>query len=117
MLSRRFASAFAVCAAALCLAVVSGCDSRTPIARLLDDPGQSEGKSVWIAGTTKNGVGVLNYGTFQVTDDTGTILVVSEKHGAPRDGAEVAVHGVFHAAFTVGSQTAAVIVEDQRKTR
>ncbi len=117
MTLRRFASASVVCAFALWLAVLSGCDSRTPIARLLDDPGQSEGKSVWVAGTTKGGVGVLNYGTFQVTDDTGTILVVSEKHGAPRDGAEVAVHGVFHAAFTLGSQTVAVIVEEERKTR
>ena len=104
----------------VCLLVAvlfAGCQPRTPIKKLLDDPGQYEGKTVWVAGITKDGVGVLNYGTFVLSDGSGSLIVVSETHGAPRDGAEVAVEGVFHSAFTLASQTAAVIVEKQRKSR
>ena len=117
MISRRTLTALACVIASAFLLGLTGCESRTHISRLLDDPGQYEGKTVWVAGTTKAGVGILNYGTFQLTDDTGTITVVTETHGAPRDGAEVAVQGQFRSAYTLGAHTAAVIIETRRKSR
>ncbi len=117
MTSRRIRVALACLVLSVLAVVLTGCESPTPIARLLDDPGQYEGQTVWVAGEAKSGLGILNYGAFELSDRTGTIVVVSEKHGAPREGAEVAVKGVFHAAFTVGSRTAAVIVEAERKSR
>lgn len=89
----------------------------TPIKQLLDDPSQYEGKTVRIAGSVSGAVGVLGVGAYQVDDGTGKITVVSEGGGAPRDGAKVGVEGTFRAAFTLGAQSLAVVVEKKRATQ
>ena len=54
---------------------------------------------------------------YRIDDGTGTISVVSESGGAPRNGAIVGVEGTFRAAFTLGNQTAAVLLEKKRATQ
>jgi hypothetical protein len=49
-----------------------------------------------------------------VSDGTGTLPVVSETGGAPRDGTRIGVEGTFRAAFTLGTETAAVLMEKRR---
>lgn len=106
--------AFAVSAVAM---VLSGCQTEvTPIKTLLDDPGRFDTQSVRISGTVGNSFSVLNYGAYQVDDGTGTITVVSQKLGAPRQGATVGVAGEFRAAFTLGAESAAVVMEKERFT-
>ena len=101
----------------LVVAVVAGCKgSATPIKTLLDDPGRYEKQTVRIAGKVGSSVGVLGYGAYQVDDGTGTLTVVTKEGGAPREGAEVGVEGEFRSAYTLGTQTAAVIVESRRYT-
>jgi hypothetical protein len=93
-----------------------GCGGTTPIKTLLDDPHQFDGKTVRIAGQVQGSVGALGYGAYQVNDGTGTLSVVSEGGGVPRQGAKVGVEGTFHAAYTLGSQSVAVLVEQRRYT-
>jgi len=92
------------------------CGGTTPIKTLLDDPGRYDGQTVRISGDVQNSVGVLGYGAYQVNDGTGTLSVVTQDGGAPRDGATVGVEGTFRSAYTLGAQTAAVIVEERRYT-
>jgi hypothetical protein len=99
------------------LLLVAGCKGTTPIKTLLDDPSQFDGKSVKIAGAVTGAVGVLGTGAYQVDDGTGRLVVISQEGGAPREGAQVAVKGVFRAAFTFQTETAAVLMESERYTR
>jgi hypothetical protein len=94
--------------------LLRGCGGTTPIKELLDDPARFDGKTVRIAGEVQQSVGALGFGAYEVKDATGSLPVVSETGGAPRAGAQIGVEGTFRSAFTVGSRTAAVLVEKRR---
>lgn len=93
-----------------------GCAGVTPIKTLLDDPGRFEGKTVRIAGEVQRAIGALGLGAYELKDETGSMPVVSESGGAPRVGARIGVEGTFRAGFTLGTQTASVLVEKRRYT-
>jgi hypothetical protein len=90
--------------------------SVTSIKTLLDDPSRFDHQTVRVAGTVTQSVGVLGYGAYQLDDGTGKIFVASKEGGAPREGAKVGVEGEFRSAFTIGTTTAAAIVEHSRYT-
>ena len=105
--------------AAIGVALVGALGCRTgvtPIRTLLDDPSRFDGKTVSIVGEVGRSAGVLGYGAYQVNDGTGTLSVVSQGGGAPREGARVGVEGTFQAVFTLGTQSAAVLMEKRRFT-
>lgn len=104
-------------AIAAALLLLGGCASVTPIGRLLDDPSHYDGKSVSIRGEVKQSAGALGLGGYQVSDNTGTLTVVSEHEAPPRTGATVTVKGVFQSLFTLGSRSLAVLREQSRKVR
>ena len=108
---RRLASPLSLAAALL---VLAGCASVTPIGHLLDDPGRYDGKSVKIEGVVKGSAGGLGLGTYQVQDNTGTLTVLSERGGAPRDGDKIDVQGIFQALVSLGSKSLAVLREQSR---
>jgi hypothetical protein len=94
-----------------------GCRSGvTPIKTLLDDPARFDGQVVRIMGRVGLSAGALGYGAYQVADSTGTLSVVSQGGGAPREGADVGVEGTFKAVFTLGTRSVAVLMEKQRFT-
>jgi hypothetical protein len=93
-----------------------GCRSTTSIKTLLDDPSRYDHQKVAVAGEVKESAGVLGYGGYRLDDGTGTILVVTSSGGAPRTGARVGVEGEFRSAFTIGSESAAAIMESKRFT-
>jgi hypothetical protein len=105
-----------VALALLALAALAGCRGygTTPVGRLLDDPTQFEGQVVRIAGTVGMSAGALGYGAYRVDDGTGTITVVSQGGGAPREGARVGVEGTFRSVYTLGTSSVAVILEQRR---
>ena len=112
-----FSAALAASLFVLSLAAV-GCTEKTiPIGDLTKNSGAYDGKTVQIAGTVKSAAGALGYGVYQLDDGTGTIMVVTESGGAPAQGAKVGVRGVFHSAFTIGTDVVAVVVEKERRTR
>ena len=101
----------------LALGLIAGCKGGvTPIKTLLDDPGRYDKQTVRIAGTVGGAIGVLGYGACKVDDGTGTRTVVTKEGGAPRDGAKIGVEGEFRSAFTLGTETAAAMVEKRRFT-
>jgi len=113
-LLRRFAPL--VLFAALLL---TGCKQGTPVTEiktLLDDPSHFDKQTVRVVGYVTKSAGIMGYGAYQVTDATGAIVVVTQQNGAPREGAKVGVEGEFRSAFTIGTETAAVIVESGRYT-
>ena len=98
--------------------VAVACTEKTiPIGDLRANSAAYDGKTVQIAGTVKSAAGALGYGVYQLDDGTGTMMVVTESGGAPAQGAKVGVRGVFHSAFTIGTDVVAVVVEKERRTR
>lgn len=93
-----------------------GCKGTTTIKALLDDPGRFNGQTVRIAGEVQQSAGALSIGAYQVNDGTGTLTVVSQTGGAPRQGAKVGVEGTLRSAFTMGTTSATVLVEQRRYT-
>lgn len=104
---------------AAAFALFSGaCNEKTTKVRdLLADPGKYDGQTVRITGDVHNTIGALGYGAYEVNDGTGTLPVVTQGGGAPARGAKVGVEGTFRAAYTLGVESRAVIVEKRRVAR
>ena len=103
--------------AVLGLLHVTACPGVKPISELLDDPARFDGQTVRIAGEVQESIGMLGVGIYQINDGTGTMTVVSKAgNGTPRVGAKVGVEGEFRSAFTLGSLTGAVLVEQKRRS-
>lgn len=97
------------------LAVLDGCAGTTSIGTILDDPSQFDGRNVRVQGEVTRSFGVpIVGGTYGISDGTGTLTVVTEGGGVPREGAEVRVAGIFRAVFTLGARTLAVLQERDR---
>lgn len=99
------------------LAVMACNEKTTSIKTLLADPGRYDGQTVRIAGEVENSIGALGYGAYELQDGTGTLPVVTEGGGAPARGSKVGVEGTFRAAFTLGTESRAVVVEKRRVSR
>ena len=114
---RPFIRFLLLAALGVVLVAALGCQgSVTPIKTLLDDPSRFDGQVVRVVGQVGLSAGALGYGAYQVNDGTGTLSVVSQGGGAPREGARVGVEGTFKAVFTLGPQSGAVLLEKQRYT-
>ena len=103
-------------AVATCVLLLSAC-KRTTIAEITEDPGRFEGKEVNVAGrVTSVSLGALGMGFYQIDDGTGKLYVLSEKHGAPTEGANVGVRGTVLPSFTfLGKNYATVLKESDRR--
>jgi len=112
---RRFATPLLFVGVAIAFMACN--EKTTSIQTLLSDPGKYDGKTVRIAGEVQNSIGALGYGAYELKDGTGTIPVVTEGGGAPSRGAQVGVEGTFRAAYTLGVDSRAVLVEKRRVTR
>jgi hypothetical protein len=112
--ARISSPAIAVVVSALALA---GCRATVPIGHLLDDPYQYEGNTVKIVGEVTGSVGALGHGAYALDDGTGTLIILSDERGVPRQGARVEVTGWFRSLFTVGSISAAMMLERHRHLR
>lgn len=102
--------------AALALLLLTACPGTKSIKELLDDPSRFDGETVRIAGEVKTSIGALGVGAYQVDDGTGTIIVISKAgNGTPRVGTTIGLEGEFRPAFTVGTVSAAVVMEQRRR--
>lgn len=98
--------------------VFMACNEKTTsIKTLLADPGKYDGQTVRIAGEVGQSIGALGFGAYEIKDGTGTLPVVTQSGGAPARGARVAVEGTFRAAYTLGTESRAVLVEKKRVSR
>ena len=119
-MTSRIARLLRLAAGISLVALIAGCKASnipvTSIKTLLDDPSRFDHRIVRIAGDVTRSFGILGYGAYDVEDGTGKIAVVTKENGAPRIGAKVGVEGEFRSAFTMGTTTAAAIVERGRYT-
>lgn len=119
-MTSRSSRTLRLAAAVSLVLLLAGCKASelqvTPIKTLLDDPSRFDKQTVRIAGDVTRSLGVMGYGAYEVDDGTAKIPVVTQENGAPRTGAKVGVEGEFRSAFTLGTTTAAAIVEKERYT-
>lgn len=97
--------------------LTAGCATTTSIDSLLADPMAHDGEEVRIEGEVQESVGFLQRGVYRVDDGTGRLPVLSRMGGAPRSGTRVVVEGTFRAALTVGDETLAGLVEEDREVK
>jgi hypothetical protein len=101
----------------LLVLLISGCAGVTPIRDLLNDPSRYDGKTVRIQGKVKGSVGGLGIGAYEVTDQTGTLAVVSDQSDPPRSGTDIGVKGRFDALLNLGFRSVSVLREESRSLR
>jgi hypothetical protein len=98
--------------------VATGCAGTTRIGTILDDPTVYDGREVRVEGEVTQAFNVpLAGGTYEVSDGTGSLRVVTDASAVPREGAEVSVIGTFRALFALGAETLAVLQERDRDVR
>jgi hypothetical protein len=94
--------------------LLAGCAGVTPIRDLLNDPSRYDGKTVRIKGEVKGSLGALGVGGYEVTDETGTLAVVSDRADPPRAGTDIGVTGKFQALLNLGFRSLSVLREESR---
>jgi hypothetical protein len=100
------------------LVLTAGCAGTTRIGTILDDPSEYDGRTVKVEGEVTQTIAVpLVGGTYAVNDGTGTLRVLSDEGGVPREGAEVSVTGIFRALFSLGAESLSVLQERDRDVR
>ncbi len=97
--------------------VLVACDGVTKIADVKNDPSKFRNKTVRVAGTVTNSVGVLSTGGYEIEDETGRIFVISNQ-GVPSRGAKVVVEGsVFSGAMVLGQSVGVAIRETKHRVQ
>jgi hypothetical protein len=98
--------------------LTTGCAGTTRIGTLLADPSEYDGRMVRVEGEVTQTVGIpLLGGTYSVSDGSGTLRVVTDEGGVPREGAEIRVAGIFRALFAIGAESLSVLQESERDVR
>ena len=99
----------AVCVLSL---LVTACE-RQKIGDITADPGRFEGKEVSVAGRVSGlSIGALGTGIYQIDDGTGKLVVLSEKRGAPAEGAMVGVKGRIIPTVTFMGKTYVTVLRE-----
>jgi hypothetical protein len=89
--------------------IAGACASSLKVRDLLGDPGRYNGRTVQLHGVVTRGGPVLS-GAYQLSDNTGSILVVVGESVPPRQGTSLKVQGTFRSSFSWGGQQVAAVV-------
>jgi hypothetical protein len=90
---------------------LGACAPTVRIRDLLDQPQRYDGRTVKVEGTVTRSAGLLGSGAYEVDDGTGSIFVIAQGQGVPREGAETKAKGVFRSVFSLAGRTIAAIVQ------
>jgi len=90
---------------------LGACAPTVRIRDLLDQPQRYDGRTVKVEGTVTRSAGVFGTGAYQVDDGTGSIYVITQGQGVPREGARTKAKGVFRSVFSLAGRTIAAIVQ------
>ena len=89
----------------------------TEIGRITADPSRYRDRTVRVEGRVTNAFGALSTGGYQVEDDTGKIVVISNQ-GIPSKGSKVAVSGrVMEGITLMGRSYGTAIQEHDHQVR
>jgi hypothetical protein len=94
------------------LAIFVSCGSlfSTPIGKILENPRDYADKTVTISGEVTQVFSLLIIKYFTVKDNTGEIVVITEKT-LPKPGSKMKVKGTVKEAFSLGDKSVVVIIE------
>jgi hypothetical protein len=93
-------------------AIQTGCASSLKIRDLLENPARYNGQVVQVHGVVTRG-GPIMSGAYELSDNTGTIMVILNERGAPRDGTSLKIQGTFRSGFDYDNSRIAVILKDR----
>jgi len=99
------------------LCFMSGCDkgyfeSVVPIKKLLENPRDYDNRTVTIEGQVEEVYSLLVVKYFSVRDNTGVIIVVTERI-LPKKGEKIKVKGRVADAFSIGDKSLTVFKEER----
>ncbi len=96
-------------------AILFGCSGlfSTPIGKILADPRAYAGKTVTVSGAVTQIFSLVFIKYFRVRDETGEIVVVTDKP-LPKVGTKISVKGTVQEAFSIGDQQLIVIAEQSK---
>ena len=99
------------------LVCVPACDrgyfeSPVPVKKLLENPREYESRTVYIEGEVNEVFSLLLVKYFTVKDNTGEIIVVTERI-LPKKGEKIKVKGRMVDAFSIGDKTLTVFKEER----
>jgi hypothetical protein len=81
-----------------------------PIGEILADLRTYDGQVVTVEGRVGSRISILGFKSFDLTDGTGTITIVTER-GIPGGDETVRVNGTVYEVFSIGPVSKTVIVE------
>jgi hypothetical protein len=90
---------------------LGACAPTVRIRDLLDQPQRYDGRTVKVEGTVTQSAGLLGIGAYQVDDGTGSIYVIAQGQGVPREGGRTSAKGRFESVFSLAGRTIAAIVQ------
>jgi len=107
---------FACPSAILILCLLCGCTAltATKIGDITADPRRYADREVTVSGEVMGPFSLVVVKYFTLRDNTGEITVVTQRP-LPAEGAHLTVRGTVREAFSIGSQTLLVIVEEPEK--
>lgn len=93
------------------IVVFGACAPTVRVRDLLDRPQDYDGRTVKVEGTVTRSAGIFGTGAYEIDDGTGTIFVVAQGQGVPREGARTKAKGRFESVFSLAGRTIAAIVQ------
>ncbi len=90
---------------------LGACAPTLRISDLLDEPQRYDGRTVQVEGMVTRSAGLFGAGAYQVDDGTGSIYVIAQGRGVPREGAKTKAKGRFQSVFNLAGRTIAAIVQ------
>lgn len=94
----------------IALLLLAACARTTPIKDIVDNPRDYAGQQVTVHGEVKSVFSLFVIKYFTLADASGEITIVTERP-LPKVGARIDVTGTIKEAFSLGDQTATLIVE------
>ena len=91
--------------------ILTSCGGYTKIGRITADPSRYRNRTVHVEGQVTNAFGALSTGGYQLEDDTGKIVVISNQ-GVPSKGSKVAVSGRVMEGITVMGKTFGTAIQE-----
>ena len=92
--------------------LLAGCASSIKVRDLLSDPGRYNGRTVQVHGVVTKGWPLMN-GAYELSDNTGSILVIIDDPRAPRDGTSLKVRGTFRSSYQWDGDNVAAILKSR----
>jgi|SRR5215472_7077760 len=83
----------------------------TKIGRINADPMRFNNRSVRVEGSVANSIGAMGVGGYQLEDDSGRIVVLTNQ-GVPSRGARVEVSGRVMSGVTVMGKTYGTVIQE-----